>query len=391
MPNKHPVVVITGASSGIGRATALLFAKKGARLVLASRRADALERVAEECRARGGDAIVVATDVTNAAEVDSLAADAVEEFGRIDVWVNAASVAVYATVDTIPLEDFKRVLDVNVMGYVHGARSALSVMSDQGRGVLVNVASILGEIPQPYSAAYGMSKAAVISLGGSLRQELALQKQRHVHVVTVLPPTIDTPFFSHAANYTGRELLAMPPVYSPEQVAMDIVRAAGKPQDEVVVSAPGKALVRQHRRHPKPVEAQFAQLTDRAQLSRRRSAEFTAGNLYTPEPGEGDVHGGWHGKTRTGKRSVLVWLLVIAGGALAVNAALAPKGTSWIALLTMDEKARKKLVARGRKELKRAAEKQSRSPEDSAATYLAAKHNLNTVRRQLKKHAELAG
>ena len=224
MRSEDPVVVITGASSGIGRATALRFARKRARLVLAARSSDALEALAKECRKRGAKAIAVPTDVTDPEAVQALAARAVEEFGRLDVWVNNAAVSVFGRITDVPLRDFQRVLDVNVSGYVHGARAALPQLREQGSGVLINVSSIVGEIAQPYTAAYSMSKAAVRALGVSIRSELRLDGITGIKVCTVMPATIDTPFFQHAANYTGRQVVAMPPVYGPQRVACAIVK-----------------------------------------------------------------------------------------------------------------------------------------------------------------------
>lgn len=304
--SRSQVVVVTGASSGIGRATALRFASEGASLVLAARRAQALAAVAAECEQAGGRAVAVPTDVTDEAAVDALAARAVEEFGRIDVWVNDAAVSVFAPLVEAPIDDVRRVLDVNVLGYVYGTRAALREMLQQGRGVIVNVASVQGEVPTPYAAPYSMSKAAVRALGSSVRSELGLQKARHVHVVTVLPATIDTPFFSHPANYTGRRVLAMPPVYPPDSVAKVIVKATRRPKAEIAVGPIAKALVRQHRRHPEVVEGQLALQTDTLHLSRTEDAPATTGNLYEPsaDPEDATVTGGWHGAGRSQARVV---------------------------------------------------------------------------------------
>ena len=302
------VVVVTGASSGIGRATALAFARKGCAVVLAARRREALEEVARECeRHRGAQALAVPTDVTDAASVDDLARRAVERFGRIDVWVNDAAVTVFGPF-----------LDVNVMGYVHGARAALGVMREQGWGTLVNVSSVVAALPQPYTHAYGMSKAAVRALGTSLRQELWLEGARRIKVCTVLPATIDTPLFEHAANYTGRKPVAMPPVYSPERVARAVVGLVRSPRREVVVGPAGREIVMQAKTAPGPAEKLMAFQTDRTHLSRRETGPDTPGNLHEPAPGEGAVHGGWHGRRRTAVRR-LATAALLTGTALGVG------------------------------------------------------------------------
>src|SRR5690606_563012 len=130
----------------------------------------------------------------------------------------------------------------NVMGYVHGVHAALTHMRPRGRGAIVNVASIVGEVPQPYTAAYSLSKAAVRALSVSVRSELALDRLTGIEVTTVLPPTVDTPLFGLVANYTGRRVKPMPPVYSPDRVAKAVVGAVRSPRREVVVGPAGRQL-----------------------------------------------------------------------------------------------------------------------------------------------------
>ncbi|WP_285114467.1 SDR family NAD(P)-dependent oxidoreductase [Leifsonia sp. fls2-241-R2A-40a] len=312
-----PVVVITGASSGLGRGTALAFARRHARLVLVARGAASLEEVAVDCAAAGArDVAIVAGDTTDESTGDRAVDTAIARHGRLDVWVNVAAVGSYARFWEQPAEEFRRILDVDIHGYTNGSRSALRVMVPQRSGLIVNVASILGEVPQPYSAAYSMSKAAVIAFGRSVRSELSLAKSP-VHMVTVLPPTLDTPFFQHAGNRTGRALKALPPVYPPTE-ALDAIVAAWKNPGtpERTVSGPGKALVRQHRRRPQVVEAAIARQTELGQFSKGPAAP-TTGNLNEPSGAPLGVTGGWGGRSKqTGRLLVLAALAGAAASAV---------------------------------------------------------------------------
>ena len=290
--------MITGASSGIGRAAALAFAEKGTSVVVAARRAELLENVAEECRRRGGDALAVVTDVTDTEAVERLAEAAVERFGRIDVWVNNAGVTALGRFDDVPPDAFRRVIETNAFGYVHGARAALRVFREHGSGTLINNASIVGRTSQPFAVAYVMSKHAVRALGMSLRQELSLEGASGIHVCTVLPAAIDTPFFQHAGNYAGREAKAMPPVYAVERAARTIVHLAQFPRREVVVGGSGRMIALQQTLAPGLAERMMARMVDRTHFYRDRSAAPTPGNLF--EPGAyGSTDGGWGGKRKT--------------------------------------------------------------------------------------------
>lgn len=292
-PLHDSVVVITGASSGIGRATALAFARAGASVVLASRQEPALRALAAECERLGARALAVPTDTTDQEAVERLAQRAIEVFGRIDVWVNDAAVSLMSRFEEAPIDDYRRVIETDLFGYIYGARAALSAFRAQQGGTLINVGSIVSAIPQPYASAYVISKHGVRALGMCLRQELALDAAKDIHVCTVMPATIDTPFFQHAANYTGRAVKAMPPVYPAEQVADTIVSLAASPKAEVIVGGAGKFYNLLHAVAPGPVEKVFALQVDRTHLDSNRESAPTAGNLYEPMPELNMVSGGW--------------------------------------------------------------------------------------------------
>jgi len=238
--------VIVGASSGFGRGTAVRLGALRANVVLAARRADLLQEVARQVEAAGGRALVVPMDVSRPADVDRLAAAAVGRFGRIDVWMNIAGAGAVGRFWDIPLEDQSRVIDVNVKGVIHGSQAALRQFMRQGGGTLVNMGSVESEVPIAYHAAYAASKAAVLSLGRAINEELRhAGYSRSIRVATVMPWAADTPFFVHNANYTGHAA-RMIMLDDPRKVVDALVWVSLHPREELPVGWKAQASVSAH-------------------------------------------------------------------------------------------------------------------------------------------------
>lgn len=234
----NDVVVITGASSGIGRATALAFAARGGRVVVAARNREALDSLATEIESLGAETMVHPVDVTDAAAVEALAEDVVERFERIDVWVNNAGVALYGRVEELPIDELRRVIEVNLLGAVHGIKAALPALR-RSQGVLVNVSSVLGVRSVPLQSAYSAAKHGLVAFAESLRLELQADGAP-VRVVDIMPSSIDTPLFGHARSRLGVQPLPIGRIYAPEVVAEAIVGAVDRSVQRVFVGGAGR-------------------------------------------------------------------------------------------------------------------------------------------------------
>lgn len=274
-----PVVVLTGASSGIGHATALAFARQGARLVLAARGAQALDKVAAECVLLDAQALAVPTDVTDADAVRALADAAIARFGRIDVWINNVGIGAVGAFDATPMEAHERVIAANLVGHMNGAHAVLPHFRQRGRGILINMISSGGWAPSPYAAAYTASKFGLRGFSEALRAELASLPA--VHVCEVYPTFVDTPGLFHGANYTGKRLRPPPPVLDPREVARALVALSHAPRDVTAIGSvaiPGRLA---HAVAPGLTARATRWLMDRA-LERADPAPLTNGNLFEP-------------------------------------------------------------------------------------------------------------
>lgn len=290
------LVVITGASSGIGRAAAHAFAREGARLVLASRDGEALQDVVRECAARGGQAIAVPTDVTRSDAVEHLASRAAAYGdGRIDVWINNAGVGAVGGFEDTPLAAHEQIVQTDLLGYLRGAHVVLPYFKAQRAGVLINTLSVGSWVAQPYAVAYSASKYGLRGFSEALRGELG--QWPDIHVCDVYPAVMDTPGFRDGGNFSGSALKPPPPRYDPRRVAAAMVGLALHPRPSKTVGSTATLLRLGH--FLLPGFARLSGLLTGLALHHGKRADTSAGNLFQPPSGERRIDGGWRAPCST--------------------------------------------------------------------------------------------
>lgn len=296
-PLNRQVVVLTGASSGIGREAALEFGRAGASVVLAARNGPALEDVAREVEQAGGKALAVPTDVAEWLQVERLAGAAVEHFGRIDTWVNDAGVSEYALFDEMALEEIERIVQVNLLGTMYGMRAAIPVMKRQEGGTIINIGSVLSQRSIPLQSVYCATKHGIKGITEAVRMEMDREKT-NITLTLIMPGPINTPFYTDARSRLPVKPKPVKPLYDPKSVAEAIVAAARRPLRDITIGGSAKAMSLLEALSPTAFDrlmelggAMFKQQeTDEPETPGRPD------NLFTPVPGRGRVDGDWSGR-----------------------------------------------------------------------------------------------
>jgi short-subunit dehydrogenase len=293
-PLESQVVVITGASSGIGRETALKFADHGATVVLAARNLEALGSVRSELEMKGARVSIVITDVTQWESVEHLGQEALEQFGRIDTWVNDASVAEYASVEQLTPDEIVQVIQTNLIGVIYGSKVAATIMKRQGGGgTIINIASVLAEVSVPLLSTYCAAKHGVKGFDDSLRLELK-HEQSGVNVTTIYPASMNTPFFEHARSKLGEMPRPIFPVYEPEVVAQAVVDSARHPKRDVYAGDAGILLSWMSKISPALTDFYMLQNDRMYKQQKSGQPDDNVDNLFEPSRGVGASHARWN-------------------------------------------------------------------------------------------------
>jgi NAD(P)-dependent dehydrogenase (short-subunit alcohol dehydrogenase family) len=289
-PIEKQVVVVVGASSGIGRETALRFAQRGAKVVVSARSEPGLSSLVEEIRQSRGEAISITADVSIFEQVQAIADKAIATYGRIDTWVHAPATSVFAMFDEITPEEFKRVVDVTLMGQVYGAMVALPYLKQEGQGALIHVSSMEGRRALPLQSAYSAAKHGVEGFIESMRVELEHQNLP-ISVTSIKPAVINTPFYNNVCSKLGVKPTGIPPYYQPSLVADAILYASEHPVRDYIVGDVGRILDVLQRLSPSLVDSLLLLAGFPLQKTDEVKAEYAPDNLYEPLPQHDRVKG----------------------------------------------------------------------------------------------------
>ncbi|GGZ02088.1 SDR family oxidoreductase [Pseudoduganella plicata] len=301
-------IVITGASSGIGAATAIAFARQGCHLVLGARGRDGLDDVARRCREAGGRAEVGVVDATDADQVRAFAAEARQALGGIDLWFSDVGIGVVGKYVDVPIADHQRVIASNLVSHMNDAHAVVPIFVEQGYGTWVNMISAGGFVTTPYAAAYSASKFGLRGFSEALRAEL--NEYPDIHVCDVYPTFVDTPGIHHAGNYTGARLAYPPGVLAPETVADAIVRLARRPRDTTAIGVPATLL--KLSQFANPVTTALMNRFMNAWSKKADRVPETTGTIYTPPAGASGIHGGQRRMPRGGNTALVIGAAVAA-------------------------------------------------------------------------------
>ena len=291
-PLKDQVIVITGASSGIGLATALRAAKKGARVVLASRNGEALAKIEQQIKDEGGEAIHVVADVGKQSDVNKISDAALGRFGGFDTWVNDAGVSIYGRLEEVSDEDNRRLFDTNFWGLVYGSLAAAQHLKSREGGAIINIGSVLSDVAIPIQGMYSASKHAVKGFTDALRLELE-EEQAPISVTLIKPAAINTPYTQHARNYMDQEPTLPPPVYQPEEVADAILYAAAHPQRDIFIGSGGKFMSSLNKYAPNAMDW-YSETLLVDQQKKNEPARHHEGSLHHPGQ-DGEIYGNYDG------------------------------------------------------------------------------------------------
>jgi NAD(P)-dependent dehydrogenase (short-subunit alcohol dehydrogenase family) len=305
-PIVNQVVVLMGASSGIGRETALRLAKRGAKVVVAARSGAGLRSLEEEIRELGGEARAAVADVSEFEQVEAVAQIAVEEYGRLDTWVHLAAAGLFAPFDKTQPDEFRRVVDVDLMGQVYGAMAALPHIKREGRGALVHISSVVGKRSTPLESAYSASKHGVEGFLESLRVELLRDGWGSIGVTSVIPAAINTPFFTKARTKLGVKPKGFPPIYQPGVVADANLYSAEKAPREIVAGGAGKGMLLTQRFSPRLMDAIMVRGGFGSQMTEEPKSRADPDGLFAPMEGQDRAEGDFSEQAL--ERSPLTWL-----------------------------------------------------------------------------------